>query len=209
VRTVLADYFATRVGIASVLQDEWEICGEAGTADEAIALAEQEQPDVCVIGLELPGGVIQAVRGAKLAAPHTAIVVFAAERDADDLLAVLRAGAVGYVPVDAGDEGLRRVMRAVAAGEAAVPRAMVLELIRELQSASGGTDGVTPREAQILGMLRRGQSTSAIASRLGISPVTVRRHISMLMQKTGAEDRAALTALGDDPTRPEPIGVRR
>jgi DNA-binding CsgD family transcriptional regulator len=70
---------------------------------------------------------------------------------------------------------------------------MVLALVRELQRAASGGDGLTPREMQVLDLLRRGGSTAAIADRLGISPVTVRRHISTSMRKIGAEDRAALT----------------
>jgi DNA-binding NarL/FixJ family response regulator len=72
---------------------------------------------------------------------------------------------------------------------------MVLELARELRDVSrAADDGLTPREAQVLGMLRRGQSTGAIAERLEISPVTVRRHISTLVQKRGVDGRDALAA---------------
>jgi DNA-binding NarL/FixJ family response regulator len=70
---------------------------------------------------------------------------------------------------------------------------MVLELLLELRGGAPGTDALTTREAQVLGMLRRGQSTAEIADRLAIAPVTVRRHISQLVHKRGVEDRAALT----------------
>jgi DNA-binding NarL/FixJ family response regulator len=70
---------------------------------------------------------------------------------------------------------------------------MVLSLVRELQRAASGGDGLTPRETEVLDLLRRGRSTAAIADRLDISPITVRRHISASMHKIGAEDRAALT----------------
>jgi DNA-binding NarL/FixJ family response regulator len=69
---------------------------------------------------------------------------------------------------------------------------MVIELVRELQSSSDGPEGLTARECQVLGMLRRGHSTASIAERLEIAPVTVRRHISQLVQKFGVADRAAL-----------------
>jgi DNA-binding NarL/FixJ family response regulator len=70
---------------------------------------------------------------------------------------------------------------------------MVLALVRELQRAASGGDGLTPRETQVIDLLRQGRSTAAIADRLGVSPVTVRRHISASVHKLGAEDRAALT----------------
>ena len=83
-------------------------------------------------------------------------------------------------------------MKAIAANEAVVPRSMVLELLLELRGGGPGVDALSTREAQVLGMLRRGQTTAEIADRLAIAPVTVRRHISQLVRKTGVEDRAAL-----------------
>jgi DNA-binding CsgD family transcriptional regulator len=82
-------------------------------------------------------------------------------------------------------------VRGVAAQEAAVPRAMVRELILELRTATV-MGGVTEREAQVLRMLRRGHSTADIARRLEISPITVRRYISDLMRKLGVDSREDL-----------------
>ena len=145
--------------------------------------------------MDVPGGGVNAVRGICRAAPQAGVVVLASEPNVDDMLACVRAGAVGYVLASIDREPLRRVISAVLAGEAALPRGMVFELARELREVSNsGGDGLTSREAQVLGMLRRGHSTAAIAARLSISPVTVRRHISTLVQKRGVEGRAALTA---------------
>jgi DNA-binding NarL/FixJ family response regulator len=192
---LIADHAPTRLGARMALAGDVEICAEAGNAEEAIAEAEREQPDVCVVGLNLPGGGINAVRGICAAAPDSAVIVLAGVSDVDDLLAAVRAGAVGYVPGDVNAERLRRIVRAVADREAAVPRSMVLDLLGELRIAdSAGDERMTAREAQILGMLRRGHSTSAIANRLTISPVTVRRHISEIVRKTGVPDRAGLLA---------------
>ena len=77
---------------------------------------------------------------------------------------------------------------------------MVLELLLELRGGGTGTDALTSREAQVLGMLRRGQTTAEIADRLAIAPVTVRRHISQLVRKLGVENRAALKR-DDQPVR--------
>jgi DNA-binding NarL/FixJ family response regulator len=73
---------------------------------------------------------------------------------------------------------------------------MVLDLVMELRGGGRGADTVTTREAQVLGMLRRGHTTTAIAERLGITPVTVRRHISELVHKFGVEDRTELLTNG-------------
>lgn len=175
-----------------MLGDAVEVCAEAGDADAAVAAAGREQPDVCIVGLELPGGGAKAVAGICAAAPASAVVALAAAPDVEDLLELVRSGAVGYLPASIEPASLRRVVRAVAAGEAAVPRAMVRDLARELHGTGGTPGRLTRREAQVLGMVRRGLSTSAIAERLAISPVTVRRHVSALMDKFGVRDRAGL-----------------
>lgn len=188
---LIADHGPTRLGIRMALAEVAFVCAEAGDADEAIAAAASTQPDVCVVGIDIPGDGIVAVRGICEAAPGSAVIVLAGMSNVDDLLASVRAGAVGYVPGGADAERLRRIVRAVVDREAAVPRSMVLDLLAELRTASGD-DRLTAREAQILGMLRRGHSTASIAGRLAISPVTVRRHISELVRKVGVPDRSGL-----------------
>jgi DNA-binding NarL/FixJ family response regulator len=109
------------------------------------------------------------------------------------MLECVRAGAIGYAPGPLDGERLRRIIRAVDAHEAVVPRSMVLELVLELRG--GGSGGLlTAREAQVLRLLRRGYSTAAIAKRLSIAPVTVRRHVSELVHKLGVEHRSMLIA---------------
>lgn len=168
------------------------MCAEADDAEAAIRAARREQPDVCLVGLGVPGGGILATRGVCGVAPRAAVVVLSTAPDVDDLLSCVQAGAVGYLLSDISASSLRMAVEAVIAGEAAVSRSMVLALIRELQGATIGGDNLTARERQVLGMLWRGRSTVAIADRLGISPVTVRRHISAVVQKVGAHDRAEL-----------------
>jgi DNA-binding NarL/FixJ family response regulator len=193
VRLLIADWEPTRLGIRMALDGTVDVCAEAGDAEQAIRAAKREQPDVCLVGYGIPGGAIATVRGVSRAAPDAAVVLLTPSHDVDDLLESIRAGAVGYVPGAVDPERLRRVVKAIAANEAVVPRSMVLELLLELRGGGPGVDALTTREAQVLGMLRRGQTTGEIADRLAIAPVTVRRHISQLVRKLGVEDRAALT----------------
>jgi DNA-binding NarL/FixJ family response regulator len=172
------------------LNGEVEVCAEAETAEEAIRAAKHHQPDLCLIGDEICGERMAAVRGICRAAPNAAVVVLAEITDEDDLLDAIRAGAIGYIPRALDAAQLRRVVRAALANEAIVPRAMVRELVMELRS--GGGDSLSARESQVLGMVRRGHTTAGIAERLQIAPVTVRRHISELVHKLGVEDRSAL-----------------
>lgn len=193
VRLLIADWEPTRQGIRMALNGAVQVCAEADDAEHAIRAAKREQPDVCLVGQDIPGGATAAIRGVCRAAPNAAVVLLTQSHDVDDLLESIRAGAVGYVPGAVDAERLRRVVRAIAAHEAVVPRSMVLELLLELRGGGPGTDALTTREAQVFGMLRRGQTTAEIADRLAIAPVTVRRHISQLVRKLGVEDRAALT----------------
>jgi DNA-binding NarL/FixJ family response regulator len=194
VQILIADHAATRQGIRMALGDGRSICAEAADAEQAIRAAKRLQPDICLVGRDLAGHGLAAIRGICRAAPNAAVVLLADVRGVDDMLDAIRAGAIGYVPGPLGADRLRRVVDAVVAGEAAIPRGLVLELVLELRSGGSGQDALTGRESQVLGMLRRGQSTAAIAKRLQIAPVTVRRHVSELVRKLGVEDRSDLIA---------------
>jgi DNA-binding NarL/FixJ family response regulator len=192
IRVLIADREATRLGMRLALDSLVEICAEADSAEQAIRAAKREQPDVCLIAWELPGYGLTAVRGITRAAPDAAVIVLSDGANADVMLDVIKAGAVGYVPGQVSAERLRKIITAVDAREAVLPRSLVLDLLIELRAVGSEADGLTGREAQVLGMLRRGHTTAAIATRLDIAPVTVRRHISELVRKLGVEDRAEL-----------------
>lgn len=194
VRVMIADHAATRLGIKMALGDEVSICAEADDAEQAIRAAKRLQPDICLVGRDVAGREMSAIRGISRAAPNSSVVVLADVRVVDDMLDAVRAGAIGYVPGPLDGDHLRRVIEAVVAGEAVIPRSMILELLLELRSGGAGGAMLTGRESQVLGMLRRGQSTAAIAERLQITPVTVRRHVSELVRKLGVEDRSELVA---------------
>jgi DNA-binding NarL/FixJ family response regulator len=192
VKLLIVDHAPMRLGIRMALKGEAEVCAEAENAEQAIRAAKHGQPDVCLIRRAVCGDGMAAVRGICRAAPNAAVVVLAPTRDDDDLVDAVRAGAIGYVPGDLNATRLRRIIRAVAANEAVVPRSMVMELMMELRGGGGGGEAPTGRESQVLGMLRRGHTTARIAERLEITPVTVRRHISDLVHKLGVENRSAL-----------------
>jgi DNA-binding NarL/FixJ family response regulator len=188
---LIADDAPTRMGIRMALGPEMHVCAEADEVELAIRAAQRDHPRVVLLGRGLCADVARAVRGICRVAPDSAVVVLAPSGDVDDMLVAVRAGAVGYVPGALGADRLRRVLWAVIADEAVVPRAMVIDLLSELWGR--GTNGsLTGRETQVLGMLRRGHDTAEIAARLQITPVTVRRHVSELVHKLGVDGRADL-----------------
>src|SRR5689334_20009578 len=85
-RLLIAEHPATCRGIAVVLGDSVQICAEVADSTQAIRMATQEQPEVCIVGRDIPGGGLRAVRGICRAAPNAAVIVLAADRDVDDLL---------------------------------------------------------------------------------------------------------------------------
>jgi DNA-binding NarL/FixJ family response regulator len=194
VRVLIAHHGLMRLSVRMALEGEAEICAEAENAEQARLEAERDQPDVCIVGWDIEGGGINTIQGVLSVAPRAAVIVLSEKSDVDDLLDAIRAGAVGYLPGSLDEQQLRRVVHGVFADEAAVPRAMVRELILELRTATA-LRGVTERESQVLGMLRRGHSTAQIAARLHISPITVRRYISDLVRKLGVDSRAELMHL--------------
>ena len=204
VKVLLVDHPPTRAGMRMAPGGEVEICAECGEVDLAIRAAKLEQPDIALIGREIAGDWRAAVRGVCRAAPHCAVIVLAQSPDADDMLESIRAGALGYVPGTIGADKLRTMFRFARTREALIPRTMVLELLTEIRGTSVPETGLTVREAQVLGMVRRGHSTAWIADRLQIAPVTVRRHISELVHKLGVENRSDLVERRIESATPVP-----
>jgi DNA-binding NarL/FixJ family response regulator len=192
-RVLVADNAMTRLGVKMALDGVAVVCGEADDHRAAVRLAANLRPDVVLAGRSLSGGGIETIREIASAVPGIPII-FISDTDAPaDLLAALRAGAVGYVPAGFHGSQLQRAVSAVLSHEAAVPRSMVIDLIDELRALERAANPLlTEREAEILSLLRDGQTTAQIAGRLGIAATTVRRHISKLLRKTGAHARAEL-----------------
>jgi DNA-binding NarL/FixJ family response regulator len=207
-RTVVLadDHPATRLGVRmAVTRGGFEVLAEAADRDGAVEAVVREHPDVCLLDLYMPGGGIEAAEIIARDAPATAVVMLTVSSNPDEMLAALRAGAKGYLLKDSSPERLPAALRGVLDGEAALPRALlgqILPRFRQIPSPEaapvcvGGVE-LTARESEILRLLRSGLSTSQVGERLSLSPVTVRRHVSAGVAKLGAADRdAAIRAIG-------------
>jgi DNA-binding NarL/FixJ family response regulator len=202
-RTVIvADAQSTwRLGFRTAFEREhFLVVGEAAAAPDVISLTVSELPDACVLDVDLPGGGLEAARRLAARAPATAVVVLSDRPDDAELIAALRAGASGYLPKSLHPAGLVAAVRGVLEGEAAISRRMVAQLVDELRVPNHRRPAtilrqrgvrLTPRECQVFDLLARDAGTRDIAADLGISVVTVRRHVSDLLHKLGVEDRAA------------------
>ncbi len=202
------DHPVIRVGVRIALERAgFVVVAEASDCDAAVRAVLRERPNVCLLDVRMPGGgIVAAGRIAELA-PSTLSVMLTVSSSADDVLAALRAGAVGYLPKDTTPDRLSASLCGVLKGEAALPRALlgvVLQRFRDYTLAAedpvriGGIE-LTARESEILRMLRSGATTAEVSQSLSLSPVTVRRHISAGMAKLGVADRnAAIEAIGSE-----------
>lgn len=199
------DHPATRLGVRmALMRGGFDVVAEVADADGAVGAARRERPDVCLLDINMPGCGIEAARKVAELSPSTSVVMLTVSNSTDDVLAALRAGAVGYLPKDTSPDRLPAALCGVLKGEAALPRALVgvvLHRFRDYTAAVAdpvrvGEVELTARESEILRMLRSGLRTAEIGDVLSLSPVTVRRHISAGVAKLGVADRdAAIRAI--------------
>ncbi len=208
------DQAPARVGIRRAIEPHGlRVVGESASASEALLMAFALRPDVCVLSVELPDNGIEAARAIKQALPATKIVMMTASPREEDLFGALRAGADGYLLMSTSGSRLAHALRGVVNGEAALPRGMTARLIQEFRErgtrhrvnlpAGAGEAELTAREFEVLTRLRRRERTADIAGHLGISEVTVRRHVSSVLRKLGMPNRRAALEILEQAERDE------
>jgi two-component system NarL family response regulator len=210
-RVVLADdHVATRAGVRLALEGKgFTIVAEVGTGEAAVEEAVRHRPDLCLLDLYMPGGGIPAAERIHAELPETKIVVLTVSPNERDLFEAVLAGASGYILKDASPARLPLVLRGVLAGEGALPRNFERRLIEEFRARElsqrhrrrfmprrrGLSAELTTREWEVLELISDRLPTTVIAQRLGISEVTVRRHISSVMHKLDVPNRASAARL--------------
>jgi len=189
-----------RAGLAAALRRAGiEVVAEASTTLAAVTAATRLRPGICVLDGSLPGGTLAATKRISALSPDMLVVVLGPADDDELLVASVRAGASGYLPRSTSVRGLARALDAVFDGSAAITRTGVTALVRELRTGgrqrsriNGASVSLTEREARVAELLRDGLDTGEIAEELGVSPVTVRRHLGSISQKVGADGRSSL-----------------
>jgi two-component system, NarL family, nitrate/nitrite response regulator NarL len=200
IRVVIADdHPPTRLGVKRTLEDVgMDVVAECGDGETAVALAVEHDPDLCLLDLHMPGGGgLKATAEITAALPATPVVILTVSRDDDDLLAALKAGAVGYLLKDMDPGRLGKALMGVLEGEAAIPRELVTRVVdayrdrgdRRVRTSDGRMVSLSAREHDIMTMLADGLTTAEMAERLVVAPVTVRTHISSLLRKLNVPDR--------------------
>jgi DNA-binding NarL/FixJ family response regulator len=201
IRVVLVDDHAlVRRGLEQLLQanDDIEVVGSASEGTEALAVVQEQRPDVVLMDLQMPGvDGVSATRDILAALPDTRVVVLTSFSDSERIIAALDVGAVGYLLKDTEPDALLSGIRAAARGESPLHPRAARELLNNRRSSGGvGQVELTPRETEVLALVRRGLANKQIARRLEISERTVKAHLSSAFQRIGVVDRtqAALWA---------------
>lgn len=211
---IVDDHPVFRQGLRDVLETEPQIqvVGEAADGEQAITVADEVQPDVILMDINLPTmNGLQVTREIKSRRPQTNFVMITGYDDAEQVFHALRVGAAAYCPKDITPEALIRVIIAVNEGNFVVSEKVMTheEVVAWLQQKVGrmgselGADmedylvPLSPREMEILEQVTRGMSNKEIAFQLGISHQTVKNHMTSILRKLRVDDRtqAAVYAL--------------
>ena len=194
---VADDHPAVRAGVRALLEmaDDVEVIMEAADGDEAIRGARDLQPDVVMMDLRMPGtSGVEATRVIVRDSPHIAVLVLTMVEDSDSVFAALRAGARGYLLKESGAVELRRAVHAVADGGFITSPSVALRITQffaaPARDRAGAFPSLTEREREVLDLIAQGRNNQFIATRLVLSPKTVRNHISNIFAKLHVADRA-------------------
>lgn len=199
IRVVIVDDHAMlRAGLEQLLggEPDLEVVGKAAEGAEAVGLVREVRPDVVLMDLQMPGvDGVEATR--QIVVEELAdVLVLTSYSDAERIVGALDAGALGYLLKDAEPDEVLRGIRAVARGESPINPRAARELLGARRTTSTATADLTPRETEVLELVRQGMANKQIARRLGISERTVKAHLTSTFQRIGVVDRtqAALWA---------------
>ena len=205
IEVVLADDQAlVRAGFRFIIDsaEDMEVVGEANDGDQAFELATRLRPDVVLMDVRMPkvNGLQAARRILEADATRDVHILMLTTFDLDEyVFEALRAGAAGFLLKDALPEELLSAIRVVASGEALLApraaRALIKQFLRQSPARAAmpaQLNSLTERERQVLRLVAGGYANSEIAQQLFLSTATVKTHVSRLLMKLGARDRAQL-----------------
>ena len=198
------DHTLFRAGVRSEIGGAVDVVGEAGTVDDAVPAILTAEPDVVVVDVHLPGGggraIIEAVRRDR---PDITFLALSVSDAAEDVVAVIRAGARGYVTKTIGADELVDAIHRVHAGDAVFsPRlaGFVLDAFSGALPAPSDPelDLLTAREQDVMRLIARGYTYKEVAARLYLSVKTIETHVSAVLRKLQLSNRHELTAWAAD-----------
>ncbi|GAB3436283.1 transcriptional regulator [Flindersiella endophytica] len=196
---VVDDHRVVRHGLRTFLdvQDDIDVVGEAGDGGEAVSAAEQLEPDVILLDLQLPTiDGVEALRMLRDRGSKAKVLVLTSFTEPSSVVPALRAGAAGYLFKDVDPDALAQAIRAVHAGQVLLEPEVAAALLAD-DAPNERAAALTDREREVLAEIARGRSNREIARALVLSEKTVKTHVSSILAKLGLSDRtqAALFAV--------------
>jgi DNA-binding NarL/FixJ family response regulator len=197
---IVDDHEIFRAGVRGELAGLVDVIGEAGSVDEAVRAVEELEPDVVLLDVHMPaGGGVEVIRRASESRPGVRFLALSVSDAAEDVIAVVRAGARGYVTKAIGGAELAEAVRRVGEGDAVFsPRlaGFVLDAFAGVlppAEIDPELDQLTSREREVLQHIARGYMYKEVAARLEISVKTVEAHVSAVLRKLQLSSRHELS----------------
>ena len=202
IRVLLADdHVVLREATAELVdhQPDMKVVGQAGTGQETIAQARELRPDVVVMDIAMPRvNGLDATRCILAQCPETKVLVLTAHEDAEHVIPLLEAGAIGYLPKTVSLNQLLDAIRATSRGESVLPPSVASVVVRHMAGTreSAAESELTSRELEVLRLVARGLTNYQIARELDLSVRTVEAHLTHVYTKLDVNSRteAALLA---------------
>jgi DNA-binding NarL/FixJ family response regulator len=207
IRVVLADdQELVRAGFRVLIESapDVEVVGEASDGEGAVSVVAQEHPDVVLMDVRMPGmNGIEATRRIRELEGAGPRILILTTFDLDEYVhQALRAGASGFLLKDSSPKDLLNAIRVIHAGDSLLAPSITRRLIEEFAQRPGPNlnsaavlDSLTEREREVLRLVAAGMSNTEIADRLVVSPATSKTHVSRILTKLGARDRAQLVMI--------------
>jgi DNA-binding NarL/FixJ family response regulator len=203
IRVLLADDHAVvRAGICQFLEqaDDIDVIAEAGDGQDAMDLITQHQPDVAVLDIQMPkASGIEVTRWVREHHREVGVLILTAYDDDPYVMAVIQAGANGYVLKTASPEEIIQAVKDVHAGKSALDSEIVQKMVAQVSSGiqEQPVDKLTERELEVLALVAKGYTNKAIGVQLGISDRTVQGHLAHIFSKlqSGSRTEAVMRAV--------------
>lgn len=195
---IVDDHTVVRSGLAAFLLafDDMELVGEAAGGAEAVRLCAEVEPDIVLMDLVMPEvDGATATRSIRDCCPHVQVIALTSFREQELVQAALEAGAISYLLKNVNADELAQAIRLAHAGRATLAPEAAEALIQAATHPSRIGHDLTDREREVLALLVKGMSNMEIAERLVISRSTVRFHVSNILSKFGAANRAEAVGL--------------
>jgi DNA-binding NarL/FixJ family response regulator len=193
------DHPVMRAGLANLLNSEpgFDVAGQATDGLQGVRLWQELRPDVCLLDISMQGiDGIDTLRQIRAADPSACVVMLTSSEAPEDLSQAVAAGATGYVTKNVEHDELVQAIRSAHAGRQVISSDMHAETAYATSHAPPRPARLTPREEEVLDLLREGFTNNEIGRLLGISTRTAKAHVAAVIEKLGVVDRTQAVARG-------------